>query len=277
MYGAAPDVDAFDRIELRVTTIAGDYAGEWYELTFDATGIHYEAYALAEAIVDEMASGSNFKESVAKSLNAMKELLVRRIKLSEEKITGLFGELLVLSHVILRDGEDAALGAWLGPQAEEHDFSFPQFDAEVKTTRSERRAHMIASETQLEPSPGRPLYLISLQITRAGDADGGQALPALIAETRSSLTEGLGPFNAALDSLGWRDADEELYRVAYRLRSGPRAYLVDSAFPAITSPRLNASIPQPHRLSNVSYSVDLTQLQQNSATSPLDDFCEEST
>ena len=44
----------------------------------------------------------------------------------------------------------------LGPQAEEHDFALPDGDIEVKTTRTDRRVHVIHGAGQLTPAPGRP-------------------------------------------------------------------------------------------------------------------------
>ena len=128
--------------------------------------MHYEAYVLLESVVDQLRGGASFRHSVTESLAGLKELLAGRKKMSDAVVTGLIGELLVLGHAIREIGDDEALSSWLGPQSEEHDFAFENYDAEVKTTVSEARVHLIGSDTQLLPSPDRPLYLISVQITK---------------------------------------------------------------------------------------------------------------
>ena len=272
VIGAEPDVAAYERLSCARILIAGE--GERYRLTVDALDMHYEAYVLIESIVDQLRSGASFRHAISESLEGLRDLLSNRKKLTDEKIIGLLGELLVLKHVIEVQGEDAAVEAWLGPLAEEHDFGFEHFDAEVKTTRSEARSHRIGSETQLEPVPGRPLYLVSVQVTRAGHATDAFTLADLIGETRSMLDGRLESFDNAIEDLGWRESDADLYRVRYQERSVPRAYLVDDEFPAITSLRLDVVVPQRVLVSGVSYRVDVTHLSHSQPPAPLDNLCE---
>ena len=270
--GSEPEVTAFQRLSFSRITREGI---EWFRLVVDARDMHYEAYVLLESIVDQLKSGASFRHAVSEAVASLKDLLSGRTRLTEEKILGLIGELLVLLHALARLGEEAAMSAWLGPLAEEHDFAFTHFDAEVKSTKSESRIHVIGSETQLEPEPGRPLYLVSIQLTRAGLAEHGITLPSLIADVRSRLDQTRRTFDAALEGLGWHDADADLYQVRYQLRSTPRAYLVDDQFPAITSGRLDQVVPQRAHVASVSYRVNVTDLDHSSIGAPLDDFCEE--
>lgn len=274
VIGAEPDVAAYERLSCDRIPLAG--GGERYRLTVDALDMHYEAYVLIESIVDQLRGGASFRHAVSESLEGLKDLLSSRTKLTDEKIIGLMGELIVLKHVIHAQGEDAAIEAWLGPLAEEHDFGFEHFDAEVKTTRSELRSHWIGSETQLQAVPGRPLYLVSMQVTRAGHAKDAFTLAELIRDTRLMLDGRLEAFNKAIDDLGWRDSDADLYRVRFQQRSVPRAYLVDDEFPAITSVRLEAVVPQRVLVSGVSYRVEVTHLSHSQPPVPLDDLCEAS-
>lgn len=269
--GADPEVTSFER--LAIERFAQD-DGEWFRLIVDATGMHYEAYALVESVVDQLRTGASFRHSVSEALFSFKELLAGRRRLTEEKELGLIGELLVLKHVIGNSGEETAVRAWLGPLAAEHDFAFTDFDAEVKTTRSESRTHLIGSETQLAPSPGRRLHLVSIQVTLAGGAARGFTLPSLVSEIRSRLDFGLRTFDSALESLGWRENDSDLYKRRYQLRSVPRAYLVDEQFPAITSERLDRVVPKRANVVGVSYRVNVTDLDHCAIDSPLDEFCE---
>ncbi|MFL0410886.1 PD-(D/E)XK motif protein [Microbacterium paludicola] len=270
--GSEPEVTAFERLSLMRVQRDGT---EWFRLVVDARDMHYEAYVLLESIVDQLKSGASFRHAVSEAVSSLKDLLAGRSRLTEEKILGLLGELLVLSHAIDKLGEEAAITAWLGPLAEEHDFAFAQFDAEVKTTKSESRVHVIGSETQLEPEPGRPLYLVSIQLTRAGLAEQGFTLSSVIAATRSRLDQTRRTFDAAIEGLGWRDTDADLYKVRYQPRSTPRAYLVDDEFPAITSGRLDQVVPQRPHVASVTYRVNVTDLDHTGIGAPLDDFCED--
>ena len=269
--GSEPEVTSLERVSL--SRIGRDGA-DWFRLVVDARDMHYEAYVLLESIVDQLKSGASFRHAVSEAVASLKDLLAGRAKLTEEKILGLLGELMVLNHTIDGLGESGAITAWLGPLAEEHDFAFPQFDAEVKTTKSESRVHVTGSETQLEPEPGRPLYLISIQITRAGLAEQGFTLPEVVRATRARLDQTRRTFDAALEGLGWRDSDADLYPVKYQPRSTPRAYLIDDQFPAITSARLDQVVPQRTHVASVTYRVNVTDLDYSAIGAPLNDFCE---
>ena len=264
---------SFERISVSRGPLAGR-VGEWFVLTIDATNIHYEAYVLVESIVDQLRANASFRHAVSESVEQLKGLLAFRKRFSGEREIGLIGELLVLGAVIAEEGQDRALASWLGPASEEHDFGFTDFDAEVKTTRSEERTHRVGSETQLEPQPGRPLYLVSIQLTSAGQADQGFSLGTLISDLRSGLDSSRRTFDTALEALGWFDRDADLYSNRFLQRSKARAYLVDSDFPAITRPRLDQTVPQRSLVSSVSYIVDVTSLTPSRVSPPLSDLCE---
>lgn len=269
--GSDPEVTAFER--LHFARFSRDDV-EWFRLRVDSTDMRYEAYVLLESVVDQLRAGASFRHAVSEAVISLKDLLASRRRLTEEKELGLLGELLVLRQVLDSDGENAAIGAWLGPLAEEHDFAFADFDAEVKTTKSESRSHVIGSDTQLEPSPGRPLLLVSIQLTRAGNASNGFTLPSLIKEIRSLLDLSRRTFDLALEGLGWHDVDADLYRTRFQLRTIPRAYDIDDDFPAITSARLDDVVPNRSHVSSVTYRVNVTDLLHSGIGSPLTNFCE---
>jgi len=271
--GELPDVSAFERIAVNRGPLSG-HRGEWFLLDIDANGMRYEAYALAESVVDQLQHGATFRHAMSESLESLKDLLTKRKKLADEAEAGLIGELLVLKHVVQNFGEDSAIAAWLGPDAGEHDFGFEMFEAEIKTTRSEARVHVIGSETQLQPSPQRPLYLISIQITQAGKANQAFTLPSLVREARGLLDRNSRAFDDKLESLGWREDARDLYTSRFQFRSVPRAFRVDEEFPAITRPRIDGSVPQSVRVSGVTYRLDVTDLPYVGAPEPLSDFCE---
>ena len=218
--------------------------------------------------------GSSFEHAVLASIADMKHLLASRGRLTDQAETGLWGELLVLEHIIGRAGEETALESWLGAAASEHDFSFPTFEAEVKTTRAESRRHLVRGDSQLQESPDRPLFLISIQTTLAGSASTGRTLPQMIAAIRGRLRTRVTHFDAALQALGYRDTDADLYDTKLQLRSNPRAYAIDAGFPVITMWRLGEVVPNAHLVSDLSYRVDVAGLSFRPIPAPLDDFCE---
>lgn len=272
--GTDPDIATYERIRVERINLVGKQ-GDWFRLIIDATHMHYEAYVLIVSIVDQLESGASFRHAVSESLSGLKGLLSSRRRMSEEKETGLIGELLVLEHTIERSGEDMAMQAWLGPFSGEHDFGFEGFDVEVKTTRSESRVHVIGTESQLQPAGGRPLYLLSGQITLAGASEDGFTVSDLVGRIRSKLARTRRTLDAALQGLGWSDNDADLYRTRFQIRSVPRAYLVDCEFPAITGERLDQVVPQRTLVSGVSYRIDVTHLNFMALPAPLNDFCEE--
>lgn len=269
--GSSPEVTAMERLSVKTVQRHDD---TWFELRVDAADARYEAYAFVVSVVDHMRVGSSVLHAVSEATSSMKDLMRARRSLTDEKVAGLIGELLVFNHVLDELGEDAAIASWLGPLAEEHDFGLPDFDAEVKTTRGEGRVHLIGSEYQLQPSPERPLYLVSVQITRAGAAEEGFSLPDLVISTRERLTSHRA-FDPALERVGWRDVDADLYGTRYQLRSQPRGYLVDEDFPAVTSRLLDSVVPQRALVTSIAYRVDVSKLPFDGLPAPLSDFCEE--
>lgn len=199
------DVSAYRMIRTDLFEEPGDET-VWFRVTVDAEGVEYEAYSLLQSVTDQLQQGDDLERALHVALGNYRGLLSRSPRLSEDQEIGLFGELLALDRLIDRVGEERALAAWLGPQAEEHDFVLDSYDVEVKTTRGEHRTHVIHGLGQLTPTPGRPLHLMSVQVTRAGASDDGETLPGMIERIRRRLRAGRTAFNDKLADLGWQDA-----------------------------------------------------------------------
>lgn len=229
--------------------------GTWALIRIDARNMHYEAYGVTVAVAEALRSGSSFAAATTAAMANLRALLSARARLSESQQHGLLGELILL-EALLEDHGPQALDWWLGPTGEQHDFACPDFDLEVKSTVSERRQHIISGVDQLRPNPGRPLWLLSIQITRAGGA-AGISLAEVVSRLRTALS-GDDRFRSALQDIGWRDEDADLYTTGYLLRSTPKAYPVDDDFPAITSDRLRASVPHPDLVTDIAYRIDVT-------------------
>jgi hypothetical protein len=188
-------------------------------------------------------------------------LLAGARRLSEQQEIGLFGELLVVKHLLGTMAADEAVASWRGPEGEEHDISLAGGDVEIKSTTAEERCHWIGDLRQLEPTIGRRLWLLSIQLTGAGA--GGLTLPDLIKQLRLLVTPAavLEAFERKLDAVRWRNDTANLYVRRLRLRSKPECYEVDRDFPAITPQRLVAAGLDQRRFVQIRYMFDLSGLR----------------
>lgn len=246
-----------------------------YILTVSTEDVPDAAYALSYAIVRQTDAGIPYGQALRTAVDQFRNLLRSRRRLSPAQETGLIGELTVLLHLIRAIGADAAVEAWLGPDAEEHDFGLEGYDLEVKTTLGEDRRHVIHGVDQLAPTPGRNLWLLSLQFTAAGRGE-GSSLTALALEAINAVGAHGVALERVLDSAGWRHQDADLYRKRYTLRTAPRTFEIDLTFPAITRERIASAVPNSGLIGNdVTYRVDVGALPYGVPGPEFDDFLEE--
>ena len=244
-----------------------------YVLTMETGELPEAAYSLAYAVYQGMSAGRTFQGSLNSAVESFKELLASKRRMSDEQVAGLFGELLLLEHLMDQLGVDEALNSWLGPRGEEHDFGLKNVDLEVKTTLSERRNHMINGENQLLARQGRLLWLISIQLTRVGSGRGwslDDKCRDLLGRTQVRAPE----LRRLLLECGWREEERGMYGTRFTYRSEPRAYLVDETFPAVTEPRLARAVPSPHLVTDVRYRIDVAGLPYGTPAQSLQGFVE---
>jgi Putative PD-(D/E)XK family member, (DUF4420) len=250
-----PDVSAYKNLAAEIIYWRG---AQWCQLSISGPVI-VDAYPLLIAIADRIQMlGTEFAVATRSALVAFREVLAEGSVLSAKAEIGLFGELLVLLHLLATMPPQLALDAWRGHEPEEHDFGLPELDLEVKTTTSETRLHWINSLTQLRPTLERPLYLGSLQLTAAG-AD-GLTLAEMAARTEAAvplpLRESLlGKLSAA----GWREATRSLYVRRFRLRTKPLLYSIVDGFPTLTPEKL-AVVKASDAIVQLRYMIDLSNV-----------------
>jgi hypothetical protein len=204
-------------------------------------------------------------QAIAETLQSWTALLRRRSLLTEETQLGLLGELLFLRRLAEKQGWLNATEAWRGPDSEEHDFSLPRVDVEVKTTKSETRVHHIASLTQLVPKMQRPLILLSVQLTLGAGGRDSFSLADVVRRVVSTATEANRATGEAIRErirgFGWGDNDAVFYDERYQLRAPLAAIPVDASCPAIVPTTLNALAPDTlARIGRVSYLVNVEGL-----------------
>jgi len=241
----------------------------WHHLDVSYGDNLTEVYPVLCTILDRIQLGAeSFTDSVEAVLAGLGDILAGRGGLPHEKQVGLFGELVVLMSLAEHSSPADAVVAWRGPDREEHDFGLPDADVEVKTTMSEQRGHWIGSLTQLRPTPGRDLHLLSLQITAAGNGPGA-TLTELVHTARAMPGVPLADLDTGLGDAGWRARHADLYRSRWALRAPPAFYVVDDAFPAVTPPRIAAAVPDPQRITDVRYRVNLDGLAATTTLFPV--------
>src|SRR4051812_27956516 len=145
-----------------------DQAGSWWsELIVAHHGRVHEAYAFLTAIADQIQlDGKTFGEATTAGIGSFSQLLAPHPLMSVERQVGLYGELLLLEHLLVTN-RLLDIRTWKGAEKAEHDFVFSDFTLEVKSTLSEGRVHRITSFEQLVPVLDRPLVFVSIQLTDA--------------------------------------------------------------------------------------------------------------
>ena len=236
--------------------------GRFLEIVIDDPSLFTGAYPLLCLVADRVQlDGLDLPSALASSVRVLDQLLKRDVSLTTEREIGLLGELLVVRSLCGQVSIADAVAAWRSSVTEEHDFSIYGIDVEVKTTTAERRAHWIASLTQLVPTGERPLWLISHQVTRAG-AGNGLTLRDLVADTRRVVGnhQVRESFENHLAAAGWAEAHERTVRDGWFLRMPSLAFPVVGEFPRLTPSILSNAGLALVRISEVRYKVDLTGL-----------------
>jgi hypothetical protein len=222
-------------------------------------------YALCCTVADRVQVDREPVESaLRKTLSSWAALIRQKSLLSDSGQTGLFGELLFLKRIAKVIGWPSAVDTWQGPKSEEHDFTLPAIDVEVKSTRGESRIHTIGSLTQLIPKVGRRLAIASVQLTQGVGKD-SQSLPQLIASVISAASsvapQTVNTIRDRLAQLGWADEDASQYRTSYHLRAPLAAILIDKNCPAIVPDTISGLGPaRIARIEKVTYAVNLDGL-----------------
>ncbi|WP_229323067.1 PD-(D/E)XK motif protein [Streptomyces sp. UNOC14_S4] len=213
--------------------------------------------AVADRVTVE---GRTPEQAFGETVRAWRALLERPRELSTEKRIGLLGELAVLGSLAKVHGWGKAIEAWKGPIGEEHDFSTDGYDVEVKTTSSEARQHVIRGFSQLTPTSDRPLWFVSIQVTRGG-AD-GKTLAECVRSVRNTVEDEAPAVADHLEALLSRLAlprgqDNE----RWQMRSAPLVLTTDDRFPSLDRSVLGG-LPREvaDRIKDIDYRIDLTGL-----------------
>jgi len=262
-----PDLSEYAHLD---SVVAYHDGRNWSQLWILDPRIVLDGYPMLCALADKVQiEGLSMGSGIPGMLASYKRILEGSERLLPQEEIGLMGELILLVHLIHAIGERSAVDGWLGGDRSEHDFSVASVDVEVKTTIAEVRRHWIGSHTQLTPTPGRQLVLVSIQLTTG--IDDAISLGEQIERVRRDIGDAatVVDVDARLTRLGWRDAHAPQYRRRFRLRSRPLAFAVDEHFPAITARGLSAAGLPVERFSRVSYDLDVSGLPSMPSVPPF--------
>jgi len=169
---------------------------------------------------------------------------------------GLFGELWVLSKVLIETLGPSACHLWSGPESERHDFVGQGVHVEVKTTIRSEPKHEISRIDQLKAPLGKRLLFVSIMLERS--RGGAETLADRIDEIRKKLgTDGraLDVFDSRLAMLGWHEGlrqTGELLKFTFR---DVHVFEVAGTFP-----RLPDDYVAPLGVTGIKYSINVGSL-----------------
>lgn len=171
---------------------------------------------------------------------------VRDDLLSQRRIIGLVGELLVLRDVLMpRLSVFDAVHSWRGPFGDEQDFLLAGRIIEVKTQLSTSDRFLnISSEQQLDTASGPIVVCHQTLDVPANEGSGAASLNGLISSLSGVMAgndfAAVGLFRSALLEAGYRRRDE--YDRPYWLLNGRSFFEVREGFPRIVPEIYEAGI-----------------------------------
>jgi len=251
----------YREIDIELKSVDGNRV---VELSTSAQYLFRKFYLFSVDII-ELLERTNIAvpQAISVSLESWGQLLSRKNLMSEASWLGLYGELCFLEALIAARGLEA-LTAWTGPRGERHDFRIGNDEFEVKSTKRERRIHIVNGLGQLEPTSGKRLFLLSLHFELAGSGS-GYSLPEKISALRGLINnngEKLRELEEGIKRTGYRDVDSVFYCDRLQMRSPPHLIPVDADCPRITSAelinKLGPTVLQ--RICEVTYEVSVEGL-----------------
>ena len=147
-------------------------------ITIHATSYRLTAAAFVDAVLAHLAAGGSRGGTGRMVLNEWRDLLARPpgSPLSDDALTGLYGELEVLERIVRSGG---SLMHWTGWNLDHSDFRLPGLAVEVKSTTSAdfRRVEIHGLGQLANPEDGSDLVLV---LRRLESSPTGRSLPDLV-------------------------------------------------------------------------------------------------
>lgn len=167
--------------------------------------------------------------------------------------TGLFGELWVLSNILLPTLGTRACHLWSGPASERHDFAGERVHLEVKTSARSESKHEISRLDQLRAPDGKRLLLVSVLLERS--IGGEQTLADLIDDVLAKLGDdgrAIDEFENKLKTLRWHDGLRQTGSLLRFTLREVNVFEVEGSFP-----RLPDDYVPPRGVTAIKYIIDV--------------------
>lgn len=203
---------------------------------------------VATEILRRIEAGESALRACTGTLSEFRLLLQQGASdVSDEQITGLIGELLLLTDLMALSAD--AMDLWRGPLGERHDFRSGTLAIEVKTTlRTGNETMRISSLDQLLEPAGGELCVTRYTLERAA----GAALTVSVL-FRRAIELGADPtkLKMLLAAMGCTDPESDVWNGVVCELQESRTWRVDATFPRL--------IPEdtPAGIREVTYAVEL--------------------
>lgn len=219
--------------------------------------LHHDFTRFCRELIDTISSAPSPAKEAAAALDRWRALFSdddRREPLSDEVLTGLLGELLVVERLLIL-GAPSDLHFWVGPFNEIHDVRSASHAIEVKATLvREGRIIPISSVDQLQEPSGSDLHLVHTRLTRD---PGGFNLPELRSRVLGSGAQ-IDQLDRRLNELGVATPDLTPYADRRFTVSESRVYDVGGvAFPRLLRSSFKSG-DIPAGTLRIAYAIDLT-------------------
>lgn len=183
------------------------------------------------------------------------------LRLTQEMIMGLWGELWVLKHLLTEAQPsefNSILSSWTGPYDTGQDFTMANKTLEVKTKDAAMISVSISSEFQLQPELGKLLELIVVSVTH--NTSMSISLKQLVEDIKILVTSRLADTSILLKALNQKGLTltnlEDYDNFRFELASALWYDCSQERFPSIKASHLEK------QLSHVKYHLNLTGLEQ---------------
>ncbi len=183
----------------------------------------------------------------------------KQVQLNDQEVIGAIGELYFINEYITKTNDIEILKYWKGPEKYPNDFSFPNYDIEIKTSTKEiGHVHTINGQTQITLVDDMPLFLYSLSLKRTASESSitlEKIVNALI-EAFSIDAYTLNSFFEKLELLSVNPYECETYNnIKVELKDVLTIKIEKSNINSFTISSSNT------RISNVKYDLDLNGLE----------------
>jgi hypothetical protein len=180
-------------------------------------------------------------------------------RLSDQVILGLIGELYFIKEYFEKNDSSNILNNWKGPESYPNDFSFQNYDIEVKVSTKEiGHVHTINSESQITIVDDTFLYLYSLSFKRSA-SESAITLQKLINYIVDFIGDDqylLNDFYEKLEFLEINPYDVAIYDdIKVELRNVLTTKITSENIPNYSIRNVN------NRISNIKYDIDINGLE----------------